>query len=95
MEPVSGPRRQSFPNATSIKLTNVSGYRHEDERVSQPRLVLPAAYFSFPALLHKIHPVVLNATFQHIVEKVWGGAYPSHVAENVSLQRVGPSVTNV
>ena len=34
-------------------------------------------YFSFPSLLQAIQPVVLNATFQHIVDNVWAGVNAS------------------
>ena len=77
----SSQRNAHAPNAlletpSLSKLFNVSRYCQRLNQITA-KAVAPPAYFSFPILLREIQPVVLNATFRHIVEKVWGPENPS------------------
>lgn len=74
-----------FEKPSDSKLVNVSRYCDKMKQVIT-KAGYPPPYFSFPALLREIQPIVLNATFQHIVEKVLGAANPSH-EQRVSLYR--------
>lgn len=60
------------------KIINVSNYCRKMIQTIAAKAGTPTAhYFSFPSLLQAIQPVVLNATFQHIVDNVWAGVNPS------------------
>lgn len=58
--------------AVSEPIITMSRYCESMNQIITNAGVYPPSYFSFPALLQEIQPIILNATFQYILKRVWG-----------------------